>query len=137
MIESNIWKPTESVGSIIFGSREEDLSTHELRRIHEEEITSVNWSVYGSKCNSIRVYCEDGVVASIAAYKCLYFNSVNLIGSALEKVKALFPEDHFSEETAFELSGRLQTPWSCDALGVTLWVNTKNFVVSCSCDDGK
>ena len=136
MIGDKIWEPCQAVGDFIFGSEEGLLNGYGLELLPNEEESSVGWNVYGL-ADSLRVYCEDGKVISIAVYDALYFDGVNLIGCSFEVIRSLFPNKKFLREDPIEMSNGVQIPYSCDELGVQFWLDANNKVLSCSCDDGK
>lgn len=131
-----VWEPCKSVGGVAFGCDENMLSHYDLSNLPDEEDARFKWKVYADHDDSIRVYCENGKVTSIAVYQSLFFQGVNLIGSNFNKVESIFRKNVFVFDDKLEMSDGVQTVWRCDELGAMFWLNDKSVVVSCSCDDG-
>lgn len=134
--ENYILEPLESVWGIKFGSDEISLITqHELARLKDEEIGSVGWRVYGLD-ESLRVYCAEGKVVSIAVYSVLIYKEKNLIGMDTKDLSSALGAVEIEINETTYCSDGVKEILEVDALGLLVWTRN-NHVVSVTCDDGK
>jgi hypothetical protein len=128
-------EPLKAVWGIEFGSDETALtSQNKLVRLKDEENESVGWRTYGIE-ESLRVYCVEGKVVSIAVYSTLIYKGKNLIGVDVKDLNSVLGPVKIESEGMVDLTNGVQEVLDIDDLGLQVWTR-KNRVVSVTCDDG-
>jgi hypothetical protein len=136
---SMTWEPLQHVGEIKLGARLGSAeSRYELIRVPAEERDSVGWIVYRNPNDTLRVYLENGVVASVACYESFEFAGRNLIGMSVDEALGMLGYAPSTSNDIVDMPDGPQHVYDLDSLEVQLWAKDGRVVtVFCGplCDE--
>ncbi len=126
-----IWKPNLSVGLIRLG---DNISYYDSFNLIKGERDSTDWISYKLPDLETYIDAENDIIVSISSFEEFYYKGINLIGIKVEDLENIFSckPDEIDEPVLYE-DGDIQTSYTYNSLGLTIWINDNNKVVSASC----
>jgi hypothetical protein len=112
-----VWDPMISVGPFKFDA---DIQTYLKKydlQLVEEATEPVNWDTYADSEENIYISTENSKIISIASYKHLFYEGVDLIGMSFEEIK-----DKLGEPNKIDNSIGDKIPVEYYGLGLEIWL---------------
>lgn len=129
-----IWLPCKSIGPFVFNDDIKNYIAPYKLILDTETYSDAESVAFNIEGYESTLHIENGVIESINCHDSLIYKKVDLIGKSFNFVEKLIDEKHNKMGEEIYMSDGPQVTIEYDNLGLQLWKNQDDIIVSAFCN---